>query len=117
MLNGFLILLLCQLVGEVLVLASGIPVPGPVMGMVVLLLVIVIRGKTPESVRLVAEGLLKHLALLYVPAGVGLMVHLELITQSWAVILLALFVSTLITLVVTLWVLKRFAGQLPHKDS
>lgn len=48
MLNGFLILLLCQLVGEVLVLASGIPVPGPVMGMVVLLLVIVIRAKRPK---------------------------------------------------------------------
>jgi holin-like protein len=101
MLNGFLALLLCQLLGELLVLLTGVPVPGPVVGMVLLLLVLVVFKRTPGSVRLVSEGLLRHLALLYVPAGVGLMVHLEMVSQYWLAILVALLVSTFVTLLVT----------------
>lgn len=118
MLNGFLALLLCQLLGELVVLASGVPVPGPVVGMVLLLLALVVFKRTPKSVRLVSEGLLRHLAFLYVPAGVGLMVHLEMISHYWLAILVALLVSTFVTLLVTVLIF-RLLGRLngPTKGS
>lgn len=114
MLNGFLVLLLCQFLGELLVRLTQMPVPGPVVGMVLLLLVLIIFKRTPASVRLVSEGLLRHLALLYVPAGVGLMVHLEMISQYWLAILVALLVSTFVTMLVTVLVFRllgKFNGR------
>jgi holin-like protein len=114
-LNGFLVLLLCQFLGELLVLATHVPVPGPVLGMVLLLLALVAKKRTPDSVRLVSEGLLRHLALLYVPAGVGLMVHLEMISEYWLAILVALLVSSFVTLLVTALVFKLLGKALSDK--
>jgi holin-like protein len=112
MLAGLLLLLICQLLGEWIVLALGLPVPGPVMGMVLLLLGLVMKQTTPDWIRSPAEGLLRHLALLFVPAGVGLMVHAELIAAEWLVILVALVTSTIVTIIVTALVLKRLTRNL-----
>lgn len=120
MLNGFLALLLCQFSGELLVLVTGMPVPGPVVGMVLLLLALVVFKRTPDSVRLVSEGLLRHLALLYVPAGVGLMVHLDMISQYWLAILVALLVSTFVTMLITVLVFRllgKFTGRAEGESS
>ncbi|MBV0933398.1 CidA/LrgA family protein [Marinobacterium weihaiense] len=112
MLAGLLLLLVCQLLGEWIVLAAGLPVPGPVMGMVLLLAGLIAHGKVPATIRTPAEGLLRHLALLFVPAGVGLMVHAELIAAEWLVILTSLVVSTVVTVLVTALVLKRLTRNL-----
>ncbi|MBR9829864.1 MAG: CidA/LrgA family protein [Oceanospirillales bacterium] len=112
MLAGLLLLLGCQLLGEWIVLALALPVPGPVMGMVLLLVGLVVHGKVPGWLRVPAEGLLRHLALLFVPAGVGLMVHAELIAAEWLVILVALVLSTVVTILVTALVLKRLTRGL-----
>lgn len=117
MLNGLLVLLLCQLLGELCVLLTHMPVPGPVVGIVFLLLLLIVKKKTPDSIRLVAEGLLRHLALLYVPAGVGLMVHLEMISEYWMAILVALLLSTFLTLLVTALVFKLLGKALATNDS
>ncbi len=112
MLIGLLILLLCQLLGEWLVLALALPVPGPVMGMVLMLAGLIVMRRVPEVIRLPSEGLLRHLALLFVPAGVGLTVHAELIAKEWLVIMAALVISTVITILVTALVLKRLTRNL-----
>ncbi|MGB2130786.1 MAG: CidA/LrgA family protein [Marinobacterium sp.] len=112
MLMGLLVLLLCQLLGEWLVLATGLPVPGPVMGMVMVMVGLIGLRKVPEMIRTPAEGLLRHLALLFVPAGVGLTVHAELIAAEWLVILTALVVSTVVTIIVTALILKRLTRNL-----
>ncbi len=106
MVNGFLILLLCQLIGELIVFSLDVPVPGAVVGMVLLLVGLIVRGNVPEGVRTSAQGLLSILPLLLVPAGVGLMVHYELIVSEWPVILAALVVSTFVTLVLVTLLLK-----------
>lgn len=116
MLIGLLTLLLCQLFGEWIVLALGLPVPGPVVGMVLLLAGLIFKREVPDLIRQPAEGLLRHLALLFVPAGVGLMVHGKLIAEEWLVILVALVVSTLITILVTALVLKRLTRKLDLGD-
>ncbi|MBU2965213.1 CidA/LrgA family protein [Amphritea sp. 2_MG-2023] len=112
MLVGFLMLLLFQLAGELIVVVLGMPVPGPVVGMVLLLMCLIAKGDVPESLRIPSEALLKHLALLFVPAGVGLMTHFSLLKADWLAILLALIVSTGLTIVVTALILNPSAKKL-----
>ncbi|WP_338748104.1 CidA/LrgA family protein [Janibacter alittae] len=84
MINGALWVLGCQLVGEVVVRWLGLPVPGPVLGMVLLFGVLSVRRPGPQSGTLrVADGLLRHLQLLFVPVTVGIMVHAGTIRQEW----------------------------------
>jgi holin-like protein len=100
-LNGITLLLAYQLVGEVAVRLIGLPVPGPVLGMLMLFITLLIRGYAPESVSSASSALLSHLSLLFVPAGVGMMVHFDRIASEWMPITLVLFFSTLITMVAT----------------
>jgi len=104
---GMSVLLACQFAGELLAQGLMLPIPGPVFGMVILLVALMIRGKVPSSLRLTGEGLLRYLTLLFVPAGVGLMVHFELIGADLWPIVLTLVGSTAVTLAVTAWVLSR----------
>lgn len=106
MIQGMLILLFCQLLGEWLMAFIGAPIPGPVAGMLILWLGLLVYGKVPDALRLPAEGLLRHLSLLFIPAGVGLMVFAELLAEQWLVVLSSLIGSTLITLVLTVWMMQ-----------
>jgi len=82
-LEALTLILLCQLVGEVCVLFTGLPVPGPVIGMLLLLAWFLLRRDLPESVARTADTLLSHLSLLFVPAGVGVIVHWERMRGEW----------------------------------
>ncbi|GHE19653.1 CidA/LrgA family protein [Halomonas urumqiensis] len=104
---GMSVLLACQFIGELVARGLTLPIPGPVIGMVVLLVGLLVFGKVPKSLRLAGEGLLRYLTLLFVPAGVGLMVHFSLIGNDLWPIAVTLVVSTAVTLVVTLWALDR----------
>tara|TARA_R110002110_G_scaffold415561_2_gene650812 strand:+ start:12921 stop:13271 length:351 start_codon:yes stop_codon:yes gene_type:complete len=101
MLKFFILLLVCQLAGEVLIIASGAPLPGPVVGMGLLLAGLLLRNTLPPDLDTMANGLLSHLSLLFVPAGVGVILHIELISDELIPITASLILSTLITLVVT----------------
>lgn len=81
--NGITLLLIYQLVGEISVLLLGIPVPGPVLGMIMLLITLMLRRKVDDSLDQSVTALLSHLSLLFVPAGVGLMVHFQRISDEW----------------------------------
>ena len=101
MLEALTLILVCQLAGEVAVLLSGLPLPGPVLGMLLLLAWLFVRGGVPEAVGRTADTLLAHLSLLFVPAGVGVLVHWERVRDQWAAIAAALVLGTLVTLAVT----------------
>lgn len=101
MINAVLVLLVYQLAGEVLARALTLPLPGPVLGMLLLFATLIVRGGIPSALRTTAETLLQHLALLFVPAGVGVMVHLSLLQTHWVPILGALALGTLLTMGVT----------------
>ena len=98
MLEALTLILLCQLFGEVCVLLTGLPVPGPMLGMLLLLAWLVLRGGLAESVARTADTLLSHLSLLFVPAGVGVLVHWEKMRGQWVAIAAALVLGTLATL-------------------
>lgn len=118
---GFVtILLLCQLAGEILSRLLSLPLPGPVLGMVILLAGLIVKGGVPEPLQRTAEGLLSHLSLLFVPAGVGVLLHMSLIAEEWAAISAALVGSTVLTIAVSalmiVW-LTRLTGDRPHGDA
>jgi holin-like protein len=117
MLQGLTLIFLCQLVGEACVRLLGIPVPGPVIGMVVLLAWLV-RGDGPsESVRAAGTGLLRYLPLFFVPAGVGLVTHGPLLRADWLALVLAIVGSTLLTMLLVGWLIERFAEpEAPDDD-
>lgn len=113
MLQSLTVLLVFQLIGEVLVRALALPIPGPVIGLVLLFGVLTIRGTAPAPLTRTANGLLDYLSLLYVPAGVGIMVNFALIQNEWVAILLTLILSTTITVIITAlvmrWLVRRLA--------
>jgi putative effector of murein hydrolase LrgA (UPF0299 family) len=99
---GLLVLLGCQLAGEFVVRLLDLPVPGPVAGMVLLLVLLQVRRPARDSgVVTVAEGLLKHLQLLFVPAGVGVVQYLSVIGASAVPLLVGLLVSWFAALATT----------------
>lgn len=100
-LNGITMLLLYQLLGEFIVRYLKLPVPGPVVGMILLFLTLLLRGTIPPALDTAGSGLLSHLSLLFVPAGVGLMVHGNRIADEWLPITVTLLLSTVITMTVT----------------
>lgn len=107
------LLLVCQLVGEVAARIMDLPLPGPVIGMVLLFAGLMLRGgEVPETLQSTAQGLLEHLSLLFVPAGVGVMLHLSIVAEEWLPITVALVVSTVATIAVTALVMRAAARWL-----
>ncbi|MDB5846917.1 MAG: CidA/LrgA family protein [Rhodoferax sp.] len=103
-LRGLAWLLALQSIGELLARGLHLPFPGPVVGMILLLLAL--RWPLVQApVSACADFLLSHLSLLFVPVGVGVMTHLSLIGTYGVRILAALVLSTWIGLAVTAWVL------------
>ena len=117
MLPALTALLLCQLIGEVAVRLLEIPVPGPVLGLVLMLAVLALRGGVPANIQTTAGNLLKHLSLLFVPAGVGVLQHLGRIEAEWLAIAAALLVSSVATIVVTAVVMRGMIRLMKLDDA
>lgn len=106
MLGALTVLLVYQLIGEVIVQFLRLPVPGPVIGLLLLFLTLSVRGKMAVSLRDTANGILQHLSLLFVPAGVGVMVHFARVSGEWLPIIIAVLVSTALAIAVTALVMR-----------
>lgn len=106
MINTFATLLIFQTIGEGLSYALSLPVPGPVIGMVLLFLYLMLNDDAIERLAPTSLGLLRHLSLLFVPAGVGIMVHFHRVATEWLPIAAALLASTVVSIVVTALVVK-----------
>jgi holin-like protein len=126
MLRAFCLLLVCQLAGEIAVRAAGLPVPGPVLGLVLLVLLLAVAnrqgwlgagGLEDSAVAKASAALIGILGLLFVPAGAGVVQHLPLLRAHGLGLAAALVGSTLLTLVVTVWVFvgvsRLVAGRRP----
>ncbi len=108
-------LLVCQLVGELLARGLHLPVPGPVLGMIMLLIGLLVRdrgGEAPAALSQVADALLGNLGLLFVPAGVGVVLYGPLLARNWAAIGVAVLLGTIVAIGFTGWfaqaLLRRF---------
>lgn len=115
-LAGFVGLMLYWLVGEFLVAQLGLGLPGPVAGMLLLLAVSMVRKRVAPAVSHAGHGLLSHLSLLFVPAGVGIIDQANLLVQHGAGMIATLFLSTAVTLAVTALTLKHLLTR-RHKSK
>lgn len=104
-LRGLTLLLLCQSAGEALSRLASVPLPGPVIGLLLLWLLLRVPA-VRAPVAAAAEPLLQHLSLLFVPVGVGVITHLALIGQYGGRMLAAIVLSTWAGLAVAALVLR-----------
>jgi holin-like protein len=104
------LILLCQLAGEIFVRGLTLPMPGPVIGLMLLLVLLLARDRFPvlargplqgDGVENASRGLLANLSLLFVPAGVGVVQKLDLVAEHGIAFLAVLAISVMVTLVVT----------------
>lgn len=106
MIGAITLLLVFQLLGEVLSRALALPIPGPVIGMALLFAALAWRGGPSTGLRDTAQGLLQHLSLLFVPAGTGIMLHYQRLSDEWLPLVVSLVLSTALTIGITALVLR-----------
>lgn len=110
MIAGLIVILLCQLIGEAVARGLAIPVPGPVIGMALLFVILIVRDRLKDrlpsdmqgdELEKTGQGLLAHLSLLFIPAGVGVVQNLGVFSQYGLALGAAIVVSSVLALVVT----------------
>ncbi|MBH04327.1 MAG: CidA/LrgA family protein [Xanthomonadales bacterium] len=98
-------LLVLQLIGTIIIRLTGLAFPGPVVGMLILFAYLLWRGATPQAFETTTRALLRNLALLFVPAGVGVVTYLKAVADQWLALSITLIASATISIVVTGFVL------------
>lgn len=106
MLYALTALFVFQLLGELLVRLAGLPLPGALAGMLLLLAALLALGRVPLALERTAGGLLQNMMLLFIPAIAGVMLHFDRIAREWLPFLVAGIAGAAITLVVTAWTLR-----------
>jgi holin-like protein len=101
MLRAFVVIVCFQFAGEALSRLAGLPVPGPVVGLALLVSAAVAWPALGREVEEVADLLLRHLSLLFVPAGVGVLQYTDMLRREWLPLLAVVVISTAITLAVS----------------
>ncbi|MDR0847289.1 MAG: CidA/LrgA family protein [Lactobacillales bacterium] len=91
-----LIILVFSFLGEIISKLSGLPVPGSVIGMVLLFAALMTKVVKVRQVENVGKFLLENLTILFVPAGIGLMLHFDVILRHWALIIIIIAVTTIL---------------------
>ncbi|HUL68135.1 MAG TPA: CidA/LrgA family protein [Burkholderiaceae bacterium] len=111
MLNALAVLLVFQLMGEVVVQWLDLPIPGPLIGMLLLFAVLTIRRRVPDWLRDTATGILQHLMLLFIPAVTGVILYFEQLGDDWVAFVVAGIVGTAISIVVTALTLRLMLAR------
>ena len=113
MLKSVFIILLYQLIGELFQKFFGLSIPGPVIGLVLLLLTLLLIQKRQRVVTIKenlfnsAEILLNYLPLLFIPVGVGVVMHLSLLEDNLASVVFVIILGTLSTLALTGYIMEK----------
>ena len=111
MIGAIALLLVCQLAGEAVHRLTGLPLPGSVIGMVLLLAWLAFVPRERLTLTQVTGWLTAHLSIMFVPAAVGLMEEGAILSRYGLGIVVAVVVSTLLTLAVTALVFRAVAGR------
>ncbi|WP_051687269.1 CidA/LrgA family protein [Microbulbifer sp. HZ11] len=101
------LLLAFDLTGRVLVAALSLPLPGPVLGMLLLLIAMMLYGRVPRGLGLVGEQILRLLVLIFLPATVGIYFLRDLSGGDWIALIVAMVVGTLISIALTALLLNH----------
>lgn len=110
MIRGLIILLSFQGAGEIVSRLFSLPIPGPVIGLVLLLAFLIRRGKVDAPIDTVASALVKNLGVLFVSAAVGVVMFLPQLKANFWAISIALTVSVTATIAVSAVILRFWPG-------
>lgn len=111
MIQAFAALLCCQLIGELIVRATHLPLPGPLLGMALLFVFFVWHGAVPASIARASDRLFRHMMLFFIPIVSGVIAYGAQVATDWLPFAAACIVGAALTLVVTAavlqWMLRR----------
>jgi len=124
MLNSIFLIFFFQLVGEFIQKFLELSIPGPVIGLFLLLIMLLLSKKNyykiPVNFQInlinSAENLLNYLPLLFIPVGVGVVMHLSLLEDNLVPVMLVIIIGTLLTLAITAFVMERLL-KVVNKDD
>jgi len=111
MINGFIVLLSCLFVGNIISEIFSMPVPGSVIGMLILFTGLVLRKGINHSVDQVASGLISIMGLLFVPAGVGVSQYFDLLSREWPIIFFVGISTTLISIAISAYLFQALSKR------
>ena len=109
--SAIFMLVALQLLGESIVQLSGLPVPGAIVGLILLYAILMWRGDVSDEMSRTSGFLLQNLGVLFVPAGVGVIAYLPMLATKWWIIALVLFVSVCATIAITGLVVTRLSPR------
>ena len=115
-LDGLLILLLFQFLGEVVIYFTGLPLPAPVVGMVLLLLALMFNMPGGARVSEAAGALIRHISLLIFPLGVGIVLQWSRYQDYALALTVAVVFGTIVTMVLVTLLLKVLMPREHHHD-
>jgi Putative effector of murein hydrolase LrgA len=104
------------LLGEFISSMLHLPIPGNILGMIILFILLYTKVIKVESISNITNFLLDHLAFFFIPAGVGLMTSLGIIKATWWQLLLVCILTTIIIIGVTGIVVQAISRK-PRKNS
>ena len=124
MLNSIFVILFFQLVGDFIQKFLELSVPGPVIGLFLLLIILLMSKKNYYKIPInfqinlinSAENLLNYLPLLFIPVGVGVVMHLSLLEDNLVPVMLVIIIGTLLTLAVTAFVMDKLLKEVNKDD-
>ena len=117
MIHALLILLTCQLIGEAAARGLALPFPGPVLGRVLLVAALSLIPRLADLMRPVTSGILGHMSLLFVPAGVGVIGHFGALGGQGLALMLALVLSTVTAIAVGALTFAGVARMIGNTDE
>ena len=122
MLKGIFIIFFFQLIGEVIQQYFGLLIPGPVVGLILLLIALICTKGTSSPVIAVlstsisqsADGILGYLSLLFIPIGVGIIMHLQYLENNILSVMAVILIGTVLSLGLTAVLFERLTK---HNDD
>jgi len=112
LLRQFLIILIICFIGEVLSKVVHIPLPGSIIGMILLFICLLLGVIKLEMLEEISKFLLDHLAFFFIPAGVGLLAYVGILKENLLPILVICFITTFLVMIVTGWTVQLIKGRL-----
>lgn len=108
MLRGFLLLTGFLLLGESLAFVLAWPIPGGVVGMIMLTAWLMLHGRVSQDLATASQALIAFLTMLIMPGVVGIYFLAGQLAGQWLAITVSLVLGTLLSVLTTLWLMARF---------
>jgi len=101
-----MIILISYFLGTIIQLFFNLPLPGTVLGLILLLLALSLRIVKIEMIEDICEVLISHMSFLFIPAGVGLMTSFDMLKGKVIAFSIIIVISTFVVWIVTAYVVK-----------